>query len=157
MIGRFCIAIAVLFWALPAIAQPVSETGLPLPRYASLKSSEVNLRVGPGQRYPVKFVYQRRSLPVTIINEYGHWRHILDFEEISGWVHKSMLSGKHTAIVTAEESALRAKPTHAASIEAKLRRGVITTVDHCSDAWCEVEITNFTGWLPRDEIYPMFQ
>jgi len=47
------------------------RTGLPLPRFVSLRAAEVNLRTGPGVRYPIDWVYHRRGLPVEVIDEFG--------------------------------------------------------------------------------------
>ena len=53
----------VLTGPLAALAQ----TGLPLPRFASLRASKVHLRTGPGVRYRVEWVFVHRSLPVEIV------------------------------------------------------------------------------------------
>ena len=63
-----------------------ASTGLPLPRFASLKTSPVELRVGPGFRYPVVWVYQDRNLPVEIIREYDVWRQVRTPDGSEGWV-----------------------------------------------------------------------
>src|SRR5690606_10459998 len=44
------------FGSNPAYAQAaaVGPSGLPLPRFVSLKSGRVNLRIGPGLNYPVE-------------------------------------------------------------------------------------------------------
>ena len=41
-------------------------TGLPLPRFASLRSDEANVRSGPGTRYPIEWVFRRKGMPVEI-------------------------------------------------------------------------------------------
>ncbi len=83
-----------------ANAQTQKSTGLPLPRYVSLRAEEVNMRTGPGVRYPVDWVYKRRNLPVEIIAEFGTWRKIRDVEGAQGWIHQSMLSNRRTFSVT---------------------------------------------------------
>ncbi len=75
------------------------ETGLRVPRFVSMNSAKVNVRAGPGTRYPIKWVFQRKSLPVQIVAESDTWRKIRDFEGIEGWVHQRMLSGRRHAIV----------------------------------------------------------
>ena len=70
----------------------------PLPRFASLRSNEINLRTGPGERFPIEWVYRRVALPVEIIDEFEHWRKIRDVDNTTGWVHKKMLSNKRTAL-----------------------------------------------------------
>src|SRR5271170_753120 len=75
-------------------------SGLPVPRFASLRSDGVNMRTGPGTRYPIDWVFAREGLPVEIIAEYEIWRRVRDPDGAEGWVHKNALSGKRTAIVT---------------------------------------------------------
>ena len=72
-------------------------TGLPLPRFVSLKSNNVNVRRGPGQDYDVVFTFVRAGLPVEITDEFENWRKIRDSDGSEGWVFHSLLSGKRTA------------------------------------------------------------
>src|SRR6266404_7272510 len=58
-------------------------SGLPLPRFASLRSDEVNVRTGPGTRYPVDWVFKRKGMPVEIVAEYENWRKIRSEEHTS--------------------------------------------------------------------------
>src|SRR3954471_4195077 len=74
-------------------------TGLPLPRFVSLKSSDVNVRRGPGQEYDVAYTYVRAGLPVEITQEFDNWRKIRDSDGVEGWVFHSLLAGKRTALV----------------------------------------------------------
>ena len=71
-----------------------SETGYNLPRYVSLKSNDVNLRVGPSINYPIIIKYIKQNYPIKIIEEYKDWRKIIDYEEHSGWIHKSLLKSE---------------------------------------------------------------
>src|SRR5215213_5399013 len=75
-------------------------TGLPVPRYVSLKSDRVNLREGPSKDHRTSWVFQRAGLPVEIIAEFETWRRIRDSEGTEGWVLHSLLSGRRTALVT---------------------------------------------------------
>src|SRR5262249_10499346 len=84
-----------------------SNTGLPLPRFAALRSDEVNLRVGPGTRYPIQWVYKRRELPVEILREFEVWRLVEDTEGIKGWVHQATLTGRRSFIITGGDATLR--------------------------------------------------
>src|SRR5438105_12720178 len=85
---------------LPAKRAPVSSSGLPLPRYASLKPDHVNVRAGPTKDNDVAWVYTRSGLPVEITAEYENWRRVRDSEGSEGWVYHSLLSGRRTAVVT---------------------------------------------------------
>ncbi len=92
---------------MPAAPVKGSNTGLPLPRFASLKTDEVNLRTGPGLRYPIEWVYKRRDLPVQIEREFEVWRLISDQEGVKGWVHQATLVGRRTFVVTGGEHTIR--------------------------------------------------
>src|SRR5262245_11232862 len=100
----FSLMVLAAVLILPGVspAQEETEAKLPIPRFVSLKSSEVNLRTGPGIRYPVRWIYHKKWLPMEVIDEFEHWRRIRDVSGESGWVHKTLLSGRRTAIVTAE-------------------------------------------------------
>ncbi|HEY4133624.1 MAG TPA: SH3 domain-containing protein [Alphaproteobacteria bacterium] len=132
------------------------QTNLPLPRYASLRSGEVNLRTGPGVRYPVDWVFQRRGLPIEIVAEFGTWRKIRDEQGAEGWVHRSMLAGKRTAVtIGAPGSAqtMRRSAENDSAAVAKLEPGVQVSVLECDGAWCRLEAHGFRGWLPSKGLW----
>ena len=81
-----------------ASAQPVGPSGLPLPRFVSLKSGRVNLRIGPGLNYSVDWMYMKPGLPMEIVQEYDNWRRVRDSEGSEGWINQSLLSGRRTAL-----------------------------------------------------------
>lgn len=147
--------LAIFLFCMPCYAQPVSETGLPLPRFVSLKGNKAFMRNGPGQRYPVKWVYKRKSLPIKIINEYEYWRQVEDYEGVKGWMHKSVLSGKRTAIITHDNTMLLDKPNDNADVIAKLMKNVIVKLDSCRPDWCEVDIkgSSKAGWIPSSLLW----
>src|SRR6476646_8312916 len=82
-------------------AEPAGSgaSGLPVPRFVSLKSDKVNVRAGPTKDHDVAWVYNRAALPVEITAEFENWRRIRDWEGAEGWVYHSLLSGKRTAVV----------------------------------------------------------
>ncbi|MHA1539592.1 MAG: SH3 domain-containing protein [Alphaproteobacteria bacterium] len=127
-----------------------AQTGQPLPRFASLRADEVNLRAGPGvQRYPIEWIYLRRGLPVEIIIEAGTWRKIRDKDGTTGWVHQSMLSGKRTAIVTGEILQMYAKKNLNSPLRAHLQPKVIVNLENCDTEWCRVEVREIEGFVKR--------
>jgi SH3-like domain-containing protein len=85
-------------------------SGLPIPRFASLKSDEVNVRTGPGPRYPVDWVFKRKGMPVEIVAEYENWRKIRDFQGASGWVYQGLLTGKRSFIIAAKPASVHKTP-----------------------------------------------
>jgi len=131
----------------------VKRSGLPLPRFASLRSGKVNLRAGPGVRYPVEWVYQRRGLPVMITAEFDAWRKIRDWRGTVGWIHRSMLSGKRAVIVTAREVVLRRQPAADAPAVARAASGVIAQLLSCDGAWCRIQAGGIRGWGRRAQLW----
>ena len=88
--------------ALPPEAAPTDKgtnTGLPLPRYAALRADKVYMRRGPGDRYPIDWVYHRRGLPVEIEREFDVWRLVEDSDGQKGWVHQATLYGSRTFVI----------------------------------------------------------
>ncbi len=135
---------------------PPGRTGLPLPRFVTLRSGEVNLRIGPGIRYPIDWVYQRRGLPVEIVDEFDTWRRIRDWQGTEGWVHQSMVQGQRGILVTGKRHTLRRRPLPDAPGVALIDAGVVGVLEHCETDWCEVSVGGFTGWLRREAFYGLY-
>jgi SH3-like domain-containing protein len=132
-----------------------SDTGRPLPRFAALGSNQVNLRVGPDLRFRIDWTYQRKDLPVQIIEEHQVWRRIRDPEGTEGWVQRPLLTSRRTFMVQGEERNLRRRPEDQAEAIAHLRPGVIGSLRRCEagSAWCEARVGDYSGWIKRSEIW----
>jgi SH3-like domain-containing protein len=141
--------------AKPAEPGKGSVTGLPLPRWASLRSDEVNLRAGPGTRYPVDWVYRRHDLPVEIEREFEVWRLIRDQDGVKGWVHAATLTGRRSFVVEGADRTLRGSPADDAAPVALLKAGVVGRIRACETdkPWCEMQVGDYRGWLKRDEVW----
>ena len=141
----------------PAIpADQGTVTGLHLPRYASLKTDDVNMRSGPGSRYPVLWTYKRRELPVRIEREFDVWRLVEDMDGTRGWVHQATLAGRRTFVITGTEPHnLRAEAADTAAAVAVLKPGVVGRVRGCeaNAAWCQVQVGEYRGWLARADFW----
>lgn len=138
----------------PALARGV-VTGQVLPRFASLRADAVNLRRGPGQRYPIDWVYHRRGLPVEIIREFQNWRQVRTRDGTTGWVLHALLSGHRSFVVTPAQVTLRHAPRSDAGPVAHLQHNVIGDLKHCKAgaAWCRVMVHGLSGYLPRAAIW----
>jgi SH3-like domain-containing protein len=133
-------------------------SGLPIPRFASLKSDEVNVRTGPGTRYPVDWVFKRKMMPVEIVAEYENWRKIRDWQGASGWVYQGLLTGKRSFIVPSRTANLYKTPSNSAEVVAKLEPEVMGEIRSCTGDWCRVRLTGgVSGWLERTEIWGVYK
>src|SRR4029078_9741213 len=96
-------AIAALFLLAPVAmagaGNYASPSGLPVPRFVSVKADRVNVRGGPDKDHDVSWVYTRSGWPVEIISDFETWRRTRNSDGAEGWVDHSMLSGKRTAAV----------------------------------------------------------
>ncbi len=137
-------------------------SGLPLPRFVSLRSNEVNLRTGPGVRYPIDWVYQREGLPMQVIDEFEAWRRVRDRDGTVGWVHQSMLSGRRNVIVLGDVQALKDDPSATAGTLAYLEPGFLASLNVCPELWCQItaegpEGQRYRGWLQRDTLWGILE
>ena len=152
-----CLVLSLLVVAGAAGAAP-EGTGLPLPRFVSLRATVANIRTGPGVQYPVEWVYNRRYLPLEIIAEYRTWRKIRDWQGTQGWMHQGMLDSRRTVIVTDKVQTLRKRSNPKSSPVAHVEPGVIGKVLECPDGsrWCRLDIDGFEGWLKRNEVWGIY-
>ncbi|MGU3574216.1 SH3 domain-containing protein [Brucellaceae bacterium C25G] len=158
-------AVLILSLNAPSYAQteekmttPVGKSGLPLPRFVSLKPARANIRVGPGRDYAVSWLFLKSGLPVEIIQEYDNWRRIRDADGTEGWIYQSLLSGKRTAVTAPWEKSgrlleLRSSPQPTANVVAQIEGGVIANVRECNGEWCRLEVNKVRGWLPQRELW----
>lgn len=112
------------------------------------------MRTGPGTRYPIRWVYQRQSLPMEVANEFGHWREVRDYEGVKGWIHKSMLSGQRTVIIDVKKNQiLHAKPDVESAAMLVAEPEVVAPVVQCAASWCELQIAGRKGWMPKEVLW----
>ena len=126
-----------------------------LPRFAALRTDEVNLRRGPGTRYPIEWVYRRRDLPMEIEREFEVWRLVRDHEGTRGWIHQATLTGRRTFLITSAEASVRKDPKDTAYAVAILKSGVIGRVRSCEAGsdWCQIQAGSYRGYLRRNQIW----
>ena len=143
-----------------ASAAPVNTSGLPIPRFVALKSNEVNVRSGPGSRYPIAWVYGRDGMPVEVIEEFDLWRKIRDAEGTTGWVHKTMLSGARNVLIKGKEPRIIRSDTEAdAKPLMKVEPMVIARIVECpkdEKDWCRVQIEGRKGWIEKKYIWGVY-
>lgn len=141
----------------PAFAAGEEPTGPKVPRFVSLHSDKVNLRSGPGRRYPIEWVLTRRDMPVEIIAQFENWRRIREWDGTTGWVQQQMVTGKRFVIV--DRGARRAvyrQPDPASAVVARVEPGVVARLAECRGAWCRVETADIAGWLRRADLWGVY-
>ncbi|HET6322141.1 MAG TPA: SH3 domain-containing protein [Hyphomicrobium sp.] len=156
-----------------ATAQPAGTgssfpggSGLPVPRFVSLKSDRVNMRNGPGTDYPTAWVYRRAGLPLEVIKEFEGWRQVRDADGAAGWVLQSFLSGRRTALVlpweikpgsTPPKVALRRNDSERSRPVAMIEAGVIANLSTCDGRWCLVNIDKFQGYIEQKKLWGVYE
>lgn len=138
------------------------DSGLPLPRFVSLSSAEVNVRMGPSFKHKVKWTYHKVGLPVEVVHEFGNWRRVRDADGEEGWVHHSLLSGRRTVLVSPWSGdvkrtiPLRPVPREDARPVAYLEPFVLATVDECDGSWCAIAGRGWSGVVPQRALWGVY-
>lgn len=165
VVSIVCIALSLglLGAAADAMAQGAAKgaSGLPLPRFVSLKSKRVNMRIGPSTDYAVSWMYMKSGMPVEIIQEYENWRRIRDADGTEGWVNQALLSGERTAVAAPWMRGkgrdvyvnMRREAQSGASVIARLEPGVVFSIGECNGDWCRAEAGQAAGWVSQGEIW----
>ena len=125
--------------------------------FLSLKNNEVNVRIGPSKKYPVKYIYKKKYLPLEILDKSETWRKIKDFEKNSGWIHISQLSKKKSAINIKNNSILYKKPTIYSEPIAKLEIGRLVLIKKCKEKWCKITSGDYSGWISEIFLWGKFK
>ena len=122
-------------------------------RFVSLKAERANLRVGPGRRYPIDWVYTRPGLPLLVIAHFDQWRWVRDHEGTKGWMHKSLLSTRRTVVIMGGVRTIRERPLTGAPAVLRAEAGVIADLLGCEDAWCRIALAGEEGWVPESALW----
>jgi SH3-like domain-containing protein len=167
MFASLCIALFGLS-LMPGQAHAAQElgagqvTGLPVPRFVSLKSDRVNLREGPSKDHRTSWVFQRAGMPVEITAEFEIWRRVRDADGVEGWVLHSLLSGRRTALIMpwakdkTEQITLAERADERAAVLARLQPGVIASVKSCAGNWCRVVVDGVDGFVRQERLWGVY-
>jgi SH3-like domain-containing protein len=153
------VALACAVQAARAGADPTSS-GLPVPRFVSLKADRVTVRGGPDKDHDVAWIYTRVGWPVEITAEFENWRRIRDSDGSEGWVYHSLLSAKRMAAVQLKTKTdlaqLYAKADAKSAVTAQLQVGVLGAVKQCTGTWCQISGEGFDGWIEQNELWGVY-
>ena len=135
-------------------------SGLPIPRFVTLKAGKVNVRKGPSHEHAIAWVFQRKGLPVEITAESDNWRKIRDSDGAEGWIQQSMLTGKRNALVAnwMKDTGvlLKSEPNPKAATVVKLSAGVLGTIESCNGGWCYLNASDYEGYAKQDELWGVY-
>jgi SH3-like domain-containing protein len=140
--------------AAPAPDRP-TPSGLPVPRYVSLKFDKVNARSGPGDDHRLLWIYRVRGLPVQVVAETAEWRRVCDPDGQLAWVHKRTTDGRRTTMnTTAQPQPLRRRPKETSRVVAYLKPRAMASLVRCDkEDWCKVRADGATGWVASGELW----
>ena len=140
-------------------AQVGASSGLPIPRFVSMRNAPTNVRVGPGTNYDIAFTFLRPGVPVEITAEFDTWRRIRDVEGDEGWVHQNLVVGDRTALVAPWQAegpiALRVSASPESAVRAWLSPKMLVSVRTCTGTACEIRLSH-TGPDGRTSSYQGF-
>ena len=159
--GALVLALGMFAAATPAaLAGGDTTSGLPIPRFVSIKTDRVNVRGGPDKDHDVAWIYTRVGWPVEITAEFENWRRIRDSDGTEGWVYHSLLSGKRTAVVQLKAKTdlapLHAKPDADTPVTAQLQSGVLGSVKSCNGLWCHLVGEGYDGWIEQNRLWGVY-
>ena len=166
---KIAVAGFALVAGFPAIlqSQGTAAANSVLPRFFSLKSNPVTLRKGPGTKYPKAWVFRREGLPVEVLREHGRWRHVRDSEGATGWILRTLISSRRTALVTPWQLKEAAPPSQqltrmyssarrSSRTIAKLEAGTLVSLKSCNGRWCHVSIGRFSGYIEQRRLWGIY-
>ena len=124
--------------------------------YLILKNNKVNVRIGPGFNYQIKYIYKKKNLPIKVIDKKENFRRIIDFKKNSGWIHISQLK-KGKSLILLKDQILFSKPTRYSKPIIKISKGRLLLVKKCKKKWCRVKTENYTGWIKSEKVWGAFK
>lgn len=147
-------AFAFIAFACTGLVPPVAAQNREVPYFATIRTDELNMRVGPSEKYRIRWVYHRAGLPVKVIRVMEGWRLIRDHDGAEGWISANFLSPQRSVIVTGDGTAdMREEGARTAKLKWRVEPGVVAYLDECENGWCEVEIGKRIGWIEADRLW----
>jgi len=158
LLRQLALAALLLLITVPAGAAegedaPDNKSRVQLPRFGILRFAAVNLRTGPGTRYPIEWVYRRAGMPVEVTALFDTWYRVRDYEGSEGWVHKTQVKMQRRGIIAIKQQAVRSDPEAKAKITAHLQPNVMFNITSCDGNWCAIKGEDFKGYLPQTAFF----
>ena len=121
--------------------------------FLTLKNSSANLRQGPSFDYPIKIFYNKKFLPVLILDTSDNFRKIKDHENNTGWMHVSQLSKKKAALTHGEQIVMFKNSTIFSSPLVVLEKGRLCLISRCENNWCKIKTDKYSGWVIKKGLW----
>jgi len=135
---------------------PVMGLGAPVlaaddsvfPAWRSLRDPVVNMRVGPGEDYAIRYTYHRQHLPVKVLRLYQGWYLVEDPQGARGWIMMRFLNKTRTAFVRgAQPVEMHATAGQGGQVLWRLSPGVVGKLGPCQDGWCQLDVNQHVGYV----------
>ena len=139
----------ILFFLLINPSKVISEKNN---YFLSLKQDKVYVRYGPGKNYPIKYIYNKKFLPIKVIDKKDNFRRIIDHKKNSGWIHQIMLR-KSNSLIVLEEKIVFKKNSKFSEPLVKLEKGRLVIMKKCEANWCRIETENYSGWIDTKNVW----
>jgi SH3-like domain-containing protein len=140
------------------VPPPIVATGMPVPRWVSVKAERVNVRRGPALDQEVLWTYVKSGVPVEVIAEYDAWRRIRDADGSTGWVSAALLDGRRNVMMQGRvNTAILEAPKADAEAIAFAEPGLVAKLVSCAGAWCEVSTRGYSGYVSRDRLWGVYE
>ncbi|MBV8688359.1 MAG: hypothetical protein JOZ90_15820 [Alphaproteobacteria bacterium] len=136
------------------VASAEAQTERKPPYWASISASKAAMRTGPGRNYPMTWIFQRRDLPIKVVETYPNWRKVQDPDGATGWMLQRLLSDERTALITGTEARpLHEAPQEGSRIRYRAEPGVVGHLSKCARGWCLFDVGGRQGYVRQDQLW----
>lgn len=124
----------------------------------SVQGEKVSMRTDPDQKAKTIWEYGN-GFPVEMLKRQGEWVMVKDFENDSGWIHKSKLLKGKAVIVKANPNGerainIRSGPGTENPIVANAYYGVVFVAQEKKDSWIQVSHeSGISGWVKPEFLW----
>ncbi len=129
-----------------------TPSGLPVPRWVSVRGSPASMRAGPGLDYPILWRFERSGVPLQVITETHEWRKVCGPDGSIAWIHRTLTSGRRRAMAL-QAVPMLAEPEADAEVRANLAARGFVSLEACESGWCEVSAGDSSGWVPETALF----
>ena len=116
-------------------------------------TNKANLRKGPGEWYPIKWIINTPNLPLKVIDRSENFNKVELHDGTQGWLSKILTSNKHNLIVIEDTNLIdRNNKTRA-----RVLKHFIIKKHNCDlekkPKHCKVQIKKIKGYIKKSDIW----